>query len=149
MVASLVVKVTCGAEAPERCNQALTVAATALAAGAEVSVWLTGEAVWLAVPGTVDLDLPHATPVADLVAAVLDGGLAHGVLASAPRAASSPRPTCCPAPRSPGRRRSSPWPSRTTSRRSSTEALDTSARVGSTTARWSSPRASEPVSSPP
>ncbi len=70
----LVVKVTCGAEAAERCNQALTVAATALAAGAEVSVWLTGEAVWLAVPGTVDLQLPHATPVADLVAAVLDGG---------------------------------------------------------------------------
>jgi predicted peroxiredoxin len=70
----LVVKVTCGAEAAERCNQALTVAATALAAGAEVSVWLTGEAVWLAVPRKVDLALPHATPVADLVAAVLDAG---------------------------------------------------------------------------
>ena len=70
----LVVKVTCGAEAAERCNQALTVAAAALAGGAEVSVWLTGEAVWLAVPGRVDLDLPHATPVADLVDAVLAGG---------------------------------------------------------------------------
>ena len=74
MVRRLVVKVTCGAEAPERCNQALTVAATALAAGAEVSVWLTGEATWLAVPGRVDLDLPQATPVADLVASVLESG---------------------------------------------------------------------------
>jgi predicted peroxiredoxin len=74
MARRLVVKVTCGAEAAERCNQALTVAATALASGAQVSVWLTGEAVWLAVPGRVDLDLPHATPVADLVAVVLTDG---------------------------------------------------------------------------
>jgi predicted peroxiredoxin len=41
----LVVKVTCGADEPERCTQGLTVAATALASGAEVSLWLTGEAV--------------------------------------------------------------------------------------------------------
>ena len=46
---SLVVKITCGAEAAERANQAWTVAAMALAAGAEVTVWLTGEAVWFAV----------------------------------------------------------------------------------------------------
>lgn len=70
----LAVKITCGTEAPERCNQALTVAATAIASGAEVAVWLTGEASWLAVPGRVDLALPHAAPAADLVAQVLDGG---------------------------------------------------------------------------
>lgn len=71
----LVVKVTAGAEAAERSNQGFTVAATALAAGAEVSLWLTGEASWFAVPGKAPvLDLPHAAPVADLLAAVLAGG---------------------------------------------------------------------------
>ena len=72
---SLVVKITCGAEAAERANQAWTVAAMALAAGAEVTVWLTGEAVWFAVPGRQpDLALPHATAVADLVETVRGGG---------------------------------------------------------------------------
>ena len=51
VVRPLHVKVTCGAEDPERCNQGLTVAATAVAAGADVSVWLTGQATWLAVAG--------------------------------------------------------------------------------------------------
>ena len=40
---SLVVKVTCGTEALERLNQGFTVAATALASGVEVSLWLTGD----------------------------------------------------------------------------------------------------------
>ena len=72
---SLVVKITCGAEAAERANQGWTVAAMGLAAGAPVTVWLTGEAVWFAVPGRQpDLALPHATPVADLVETVRTGG---------------------------------------------------------------------------
>jgi predicted peroxiredoxin len=72
---SLVVKITCGAEAAERANQAWTVAAMALAAGAEVTVWLTGEAVWFAVPGRQpDLALPHASAVADLIETVRGGG---------------------------------------------------------------------------
>ena len=71
----LVVKITCGAEAPERANQAWTVAAAGVAAGAEVTVWLTGEAVWFAVPGrSPDLGLDHATPVAELVDVVRQGG---------------------------------------------------------------------------
>jgi predicted peroxiredoxin len=71
----LMVKITCGAEAPERANQAWTVAATALAAGADVRVWLTGEAVWFAVrDAQPDLGLEHATPVADLAAPLLDLG---------------------------------------------------------------------------
>lgn len=75
MARRLLVKVTCGANDPERCNQALTVAVAGLAAGAEVSLWLTGEATWLAVPGRAgELTLPLAAPVADLVAAVLSGG---------------------------------------------------------------------------
>mgnify|MGYP003707218369 CR=1 FL=1 len=69
----LVVKVTCGADDPERANQALTVAATALSAGAEVSLWLTGEAAWLGA-GRGGFALPEAAPAADLVAAVLAAG---------------------------------------------------------------------------
>jgi predicted peroxiredoxin len=72
---SLVVKCTAGAEDPERCAQAFTVAATALAAGAPVSLWLTGEASWLAVPGRAEaFELPHAAALADLRDAVLAGG---------------------------------------------------------------------------
>ncbi len=75
MVRPLVVKVTAGADDPERCNQGFTVAATAVAAGAEVSLWLTGEAAWFGVPGRAEeLSLPHASPLADLLGAVLAGG---------------------------------------------------------------------------
>jgi predicted peroxiredoxin len=46
-----------------------------VAAGASVSVWLTGEAVWFAVPGRQpDLRLPYATPVGELVETVRLGG---------------------------------------------------------------------------
>jgi predicted peroxiredoxin len=72
----LVVKCTVGvAENVERCAQAFTVAATALASGAQVSLWLTGEATWLATPGRAEaVDLPHSAPLADLRDAVLEGG---------------------------------------------------------------------------
>jgi predicted peroxiredoxin len=71
---SLVVKATSGAERAEACNQAFTVAAAAVAAGAQVSLWLTGEASWFAVPGRAELDLEHAAPVADLLQVVLAEG---------------------------------------------------------------------------
>ena len=75
MTRALVVKVTCGAEAPERCNQGFTVATTAVTAGADVSLWLTGEAAWFGVPGRAeDFVLPLATPLADLLQAVLAAG---------------------------------------------------------------------------
>ena len=68
---SLLIKITCGAEAAERANQAWTVAAMGVAAGASVSVWLTGEAVWFAVPERQpDLELPYATPVNELIETV-------------------------------------------------------------------------------
>lgn len=71
----LVVKVTCAQDDPERANQAVTVAAAAVASGADVSLWLTGEAATWAVAGrTVDLGLAHATPVEDLLTAVLAAG---------------------------------------------------------------------------
>jgi predicted peroxiredoxin len=72
---SLVVKVTSGVEAPERLSQAFTVAATAVASGVQVSLWLTGEASWMAVPGRAEaFELPHAASIVDLRAAVLAGG---------------------------------------------------------------------------
>lgn len=71
----LVVKSTSGADRPEACNQAFTVAAAAVAAGARVSLWLTGEASWLALPGrTTDIELAHAAPLADLLEIVLAEG---------------------------------------------------------------------------
>lgn len=75
MTRKLVVKVTAGPEAPERCAQAFTVAATAVAAGAEVSFWLTGEASWFALPGRAEqFELPHAAPLQDLLASLVAGG---------------------------------------------------------------------------
>lgn len=72
---TLVVKLTVGADAPERCAQGFTVAATAVAAGADVSLWLTGESAWYALPGRAEaFDLPHSAPLADLRDAVLAGG---------------------------------------------------------------------------
>ncbi|MGE5830108.1 MAG: DsrE family protein [Micromonosporaceae bacterium] len=72
---ALVVKATAGADAPERCAQAFTVAATAAAAGVAVSLWLTGESSWFALPGrAATFELPHSAPLADLLAAVLAGG---------------------------------------------------------------------------
>ena len=63
----LVVKCTAGSDDPERCNQAFMVAATAIASGADVSLWL--------LPGRAEeFELPHASPLAQLRDAVLAGG---------------------------------------------------------------------------
>jgi predicted peroxiredoxin len=75
MAQTLVVKATAGADAPERCAQAFTVAATAVTAGARVSLWLTGESAWFALPGrAAEFELPHSAPLPDLLDAVLAGG---------------------------------------------------------------------------
>jgi predicted peroxiredoxin len=75
MPRSLVVKVTAGSDAPERCAQAFTVAATAAASGVPVSLWLTGESAWFALPGRAEeFELPHPAPLADLLAGVLAAG---------------------------------------------------------------------------
>ena len=71
----LIIKLTTGIESPERLSQAFTVAATAVASGAQVSLWLTGESTWLAVPGRAEeFSLPHAANLADLRDAVLTDG---------------------------------------------------------------------------
>jgi predicted peroxiredoxin len=75
MSRSLVVKVTAGADAPERCSQGFTVGATAVSAGVAVSLWLTGEAAWFALPGRAEqFELPHAAPLHDLLDTLLAEG---------------------------------------------------------------------------
>ncbi|KAK1181014.1 DsrE family protein [Streptomyces sp. NBS 14/10] len=75
MAKKLVIKVTAGADAPERCSQAFTVAAVAAASGVEVSLWLTGESSWFALPGrAAEFELPHAAPLPELIDGILAGG---------------------------------------------------------------------------
>ena len=76
MKRSLVIKCTVGAdENVERLSQAMTVAATAAASGVAVSLWLTGDAVWLAVPGRAEVVvLDGAAPIAQLRDSVLAVG---------------------------------------------------------------------------
>ena len=71
----LIIKLTTGVESPEKLSQAFTVAATAVASGARVSLWLTGESTWLALPGRAEqFSLPHAATLADLRDAVIADG---------------------------------------------------------------------------
>ena len=71
----LVVKVMTGSDDPERTAQAFTVAATAIASGVEVSLWLTSEATLLALPGRAEaFELPHSAPLHELRDAILAAG---------------------------------------------------------------------------
>ncbi len=73
MTRSLVIK--CTTTDPEPCSQAFTVAATAMASGADVSVWLTGEATWLATAGRAEaFELPGSMPLAELRDTILAQG---------------------------------------------------------------------------
>lgn len=75
MSSRLLVKVTSGAESPERCAQAFTVSSVAAASGVGVSLWLTGEASWFALPGRAEsFTLPHSAPLHELRDAVLAAG---------------------------------------------------------------------------
>ncbi|HEY9439946.1 MAG TPA: DsrE family protein [Streptomyces sp.] len=75
MSKKLVIKVTAGAESAERCSQAFTVAAVAVASGVEVSLWLTGESAWFAVPGRAEeFELPHSAPLPGLIESIQSGG---------------------------------------------------------------------------
>jgi predicted peroxiredoxin len=72
---TLVIKLTTGKDDPERSGQALNVAAAAVASGVAVSLWLTGEAAWFALPGrAAEVTLDHSPPFDDLLASVLAGG---------------------------------------------------------------------------
>ena len=72
---TLVVKVMAGSDDAERAAQAFTVAATALASGFNVSLWLTSEASYFALPGRCEeFVLPHSAPLAELRDALLVSG---------------------------------------------------------------------------
>src|SRR5680860_189674 len=71
----LIIKLTAGIESPEKLSQAFTVATTALTSGAQVSLWLTGESAWMAVPGRAEqFSLPHSVELHVLRDAVIVGG---------------------------------------------------------------------------
>ena len=119
---TLVVKVTAGADAPERCAQAFTVAATAVAAGVAVSLWLTGESAWFALPGRAET--VRTAPLGPAGRPARRGpGRRHGDPVHPVRRppVDRGRAMCCPASASPARRPSSRsrWP--TAPRPSSTD----------------------------
>jgi predicted peroxiredoxin len=63
----LVLKCTVGVADAEKCAQAFNVAAIAAAAGVRVSLWLTGEAAWLGVPGKAEqFQLAHSAALSEL-----------------------------------------------------------------------------------
>ena len=71
----LVVKAMTGANDPERTSQAFTIAATAVAAGMEVSLWLTSEASIYALPGKAEeFRLEHAAALNELRDLILAQG---------------------------------------------------------------------------
>ena len=69
----LVIKLASGFDEAERVAQAFSVATTALASGVAVSLWLTGEASWLALPGKAEeFRLDHAAPLHELLASLIE-----------------------------------------------------------------------------
>ena len=75
MARRFVIRLTHAGDDVERTGSALTVAATALASGVDVELWLIHDAVELAKPGAVEtLHLEHSPPLAELFASVLAGG---------------------------------------------------------------------------
>jgi len=74
----LVVKLTSGTNSSaetERCVQAFTVAATAVSVGADVSVWLTGDASWFAVAGREpQAELNGSPDLLELRDSIITGG---------------------------------------------------------------------------
>lgn len=73
MAKRLVIKVTRAGDDAERAHIGVNVAATALAGGLEVHLFLAAEGVELARPGAT-LDVSEAPPVGDLLDAVYAGG---------------------------------------------------------------------------
>lgn len=69
----LVVKLASGVADAERVAQAFSVASAALAAGIDVSLWLTGEAAWLALAGKAEeFSLPHSAPLHELLSTLIE-----------------------------------------------------------------------------
>lgn len=75
MADKVIVSLTNGEDDPERVTLGYLTAGAALGQGSEVVMWLSVDAVRLAVAGGVDgLEAPGPTPVRDLHAQYVDGG---------------------------------------------------------------------------
>jgi predicted peroxiredoxin len=75
MASTLVIKVTNALNDPERAHLGCNVAATALASGVEVHLFLAGEGVHLARPEIPDqMQVPDAPPLAELLHAIYTAG---------------------------------------------------------------------------
>ena len=71
----LIVKVTVGAEAPEKLSQAFTVASVAAASGFDISLWLTGDATRFALPGEAEtFSIEGAKPLREMLDVILAAG---------------------------------------------------------------------------
>lgn len=71
----LVIKLIAGKEDPERLAGALSVATAAIASGVEVSLWLTSESSWFALPGKIEeIELPHSPDLGELLRLVIKSG---------------------------------------------------------------------------
>jgi predicted peroxiredoxin len=71
----LVIKLIAGKEDPERLSGALSVATAAIASGVAVSLWLTSESSWFALPGKItEVQLPHSPDLGELLALVIQNG---------------------------------------------------------------------------
>jgi predicted peroxiredoxin len=71
----LVIKLLAGREDPERLSGAISVASAAIASGVEVSLWLTSESSWFALPGKIDeIQLPHSSDLSELLRLVIANG---------------------------------------------------------------------------
>jgi predicted peroxiredoxin len=71
----LVIKLIAGREDPERLSGALNVATAAIASGVEVSLWLTSESSWFALPGRIDeVQLPDSPALGELLQLIIATG---------------------------------------------------------------------------
>ncbi len=72
---ALVVLLTVGEDAAERCSAGFTIAAAAASAGVAVSVWLSGEAAWLATPDrAASFVVPHSAPLDGMLDLLVGAG---------------------------------------------------------------------------
>lgn len=75
MAKRLVIKLISGKEDPERLSGALNVATAAIASGVDVSLWLTSESSWFALPGKLgEIELAGTPDLNELLQIIIDSG---------------------------------------------------------------------------
>lgn len=75
MARRLVIKLITGKDDPERLSGALNVASAAIASGVEVSLWLTSDSSWFALPGKIsEVELAHSPDLGEILQMIIDNG---------------------------------------------------------------------------